>query len=83
MLDGWRARLKGLMVEKPLTFANSELFDLSFQGGFLLLPDVKTQQELELYGLTTGHHLGKLLPPDNQIKAQQRDNSDVRPVCRK
>ncbi|KAG7242702.1 hypothetical protein INR49_020077 [Caranx melampygus] len=33
MLEGWRGRLKGLLAEKPLTFAPCELFDLSFQGG--------------------------------------------------
>ncbi|XP_029982395.1 NAD(P)H dehydrogenase [quinone] 1 [Sphaeramia orbicularis] len=70
MLDGWRARLKGLLKEKPLTFAPCELFDLSFQGGFLLRPDVKKELNSQPYGLTTGHHLGKPLPPDNQIKTQ-------------
>uniref|UniRef100_UPI001ED7E329 NAD(P)H dehydrogenase [quinone] 1 isoform X1 n=1 Tax=Scatophagus argus TaxID=75038 RepID=UPI001ED7E329 len=70
MLDGWRARLKGLLAEKPLTFAPCELFDLSFQGGFLLRPEVREERESQPHGLTTGHHLGKPLPPDNQIKAQ-------------
>ncbi|XP_041798733.1 NAD(P)H dehydrogenase [quinone] 1 isoform X2 [Chelmon rostratus] len=70
MLDGWRARLKGLLAERPLTFAPCELFDLSFQGKFLLRPKVKEEQESQPYGLTTGHHLGKPLPPDNQVSAQ-------------
>ncbi|XP_062241072.1 NAD(P)H dehydrogenase [quinone] 1 [Platichthys flesus] len=70
MLEGWRARLKGLLAEKPLTFAPCELFDLSFQGGFSLWPKVKEDQESQPYGLTTGHHLGKPLPPDNQTTAQ-------------
>lgn len=70
MLDGWRARLKGLLAEKALTFAPCEFFDLSFQGGFLMWPDVKEEREYEPYGLTTGHHLGKPLPPDNQIAAE-------------
>ncbi|XP_077942134.1 NAD(P)H dehydrogenase [quinone] 1 isoform X2 [Gasterosteus aculeatus] len=69
MLDGWRARLKGLLAEKPLTFAPCELFDLSFQGGFLLRPEVREERESQPYGITTGHHLGKPLPPDNQIRA--------------
>ncbi|KAM4592276.1 NAD(P)H dehydrogenase [quinone] 1 isoform 2-T2 [Odontesthes bonariensis] len=69
MLDGWRARLKALLKEEPLTFASSELFDLSFQGGFLLRPEVREQREGQPFGLTTGHHLGKPLPPDNQTKA--------------
>ncbi|XP_070821112.1 NAD(P)H dehydrogenase [quinone] 1 [Chaetodon trifascialis] len=70
MLDGWQARLKGLLEEKPLTFAPCELFDLSFEGGFMLCPKVKKEQESQPYGLTTGHHLGKPLPPDNQISAE-------------
>ncbi|TWW67624.1 NAD(P)H dehydrogenase [quinone] 1 [Takifugu flavidus] len=74
MLDGWRARLEGLMREKPLTFAHCELFNLSFQGGFLMRPEVKRQQESEPFGLTTGHHLGKPLPPDNQLKAPSMEN---------
>ncbi|XP_045888920.1 NAD(P)H dehydrogenase [quinone] 1 [Micropterus dolomieu] len=75
MLDGWRARLKGLLAENPLSFARTELFDLSFQGGFALRPEVKEEQESQPYGLTTGHHLGKPLPPDNQIKAPPSDES--------
>lgn len=70
MLDGWRARLKGLSAEKCLTFAPCELFDLSFQGGFMLRPEVKEERGSQPYGISTGHHLGKPLPPDNQIKAQ-------------
>ncbi|KAM4630163.1 NAD(P)H dehydrogenase [quinone] 1 [Polymixia lowei] len=68
MLEGWRARLKGLWAEKPLTFAPCELFDLSFQGGFLLRPEVREERDLYPHGITTGHHLGKPLPPDNQMK---------------
>ncbi|KAE8297720.1 NAD(P)H dehydrogenase [quinone] 1 [Larimichthys crocea] len=82
MLDGWRARLKGLSAEKPLTFAPCELFDLSFQGGFMLRPDAREDQESEPYGLTTGHHLGKPLPPDNQITAQRSGGSSANPDCR-
>lgn len=78
MLDGWQARLQVLMAEKPLTFADCELFNLSFKGGFLMRPEVKEKQMLERYGLTTGHHLGKPLPPDNQIRAQQTDNSNAK-----
>lgn len=74
MLQGWQSRLKGLLAEKPLTFASSDLFDSSFEGGFLLFPKVKEEWESQ-YGLTTGHHLGKLLPPDNQTKADQKKTS--------
>ncbi|KAM3624891.1 uncharacterized protein V6R79_003529 [Siganus canaliculatus] len=70
MLDGWRARLKGLMTEKPLTYALAEYFDLSREGKFLMLSKVKKERESAPYGLTTGHHLGKPLPPDDQLKAR-------------
>lgn len=83
MLDGWRARLKGLMTEKPLTFAHCELFNVSFQGGFLMRPEVKRQRESEPFGLTTGHHLGKPLPPDNQLKAPSMENCDAKAECGK
>ena len=69
MLEGWRARLKGLLKEEPLTFVPCELFDLSFKGGFMLRPEVREEREKQPFGLTTGHHLGKPLPPDNQTKA--------------
>lgn len=79
MLDGWSARLGGLLEERPLTFAPCELFNLSFQGGFLLRPEVKEEQQVCPYGLTTGHHLWKPLPPDNQIRSQQcTDDSETR-----
>lgn len=69
MLEGWRTRLKGLLAENPLTFARCELFDLSFQGGFLLRPEVKEELATQPLGISTGHHLGKPLPPDNQTRA--------------
>ncbi|XP_061743592.1 NAD(P)H dehydrogenase [quinone] 1 [Nerophis ophidion] len=73
MLEGWRGRLKGLLEEKPLTFAPCEFFNLSPKKGFLLLPKVKEAHESNTYGITVGHHLGKPLPPDNQTKAQLSD----------
>ncbi|XP_007574452.1 NAD(P)H dehydrogenase [quinone] 1-like, partial [Poecilia formosa] len=69
MLEGWRARLRGLLTERPLTFAPRELFDLSFQAGFRLRPKVKEEQKAQPFGLSTGHHLGKPLPPDDQTRA--------------
>ncbi|XP_028289837.1 NAD(P)H dehydrogenase [quinone] 1 isoform X3 [Gouania willdenowi] len=73
MLDGWRSRLKDLLTETPLRFASCEWFNLSFQGGFMLRPEVKKEQESQEYGLTVGHHLGKPLPKDNQTKAPPVD----------
>lgn len=78
MLEGWQARLKGLLAEKPLTFAPCEFFDLSFQGGFLLQSKVKEDCKSLPYGITTGHHLGKPLPPDNQTKAQPPDENGAK-----
>ncbi|KAF0022315.1 hypothetical protein F2P81_025421 [Scophthalmus maximus] len=76
MLQEWRARLKGLQAERPLTFAPCEMFDLSFQGGFLLRPEAREERESHSYGITTGHHLGKLLPPDNQTRALPTEDSE-------
>ncbi|XP_072320748.1 ribosyldihydronicotinamide dehydrogenase [quinone]-like [Eucyclogobius newberryi] len=69
MLESWGQRLKGLLSESPLQFASCKLFDLSFQGGFCLRPDAKKERESQTYGITTGHHLGKPLPPDQQLRA--------------
>uniref|UniRef100_A0A3Q3EPH4 Flavodoxin-like fold domain-containing protein n=1 Tax=Labrus bergylta TaxID=56723 RepID=A0A3Q3EPH4_9LABR len=82
MLDGWQARLKGLLEEKPLTFAPCELFDLSFQGVHVVA-EGEGERESQPYGLTTGHHLGKPLPPDNQITAQSTVESSANADCRK
>lgn len=71
------------MTEEPLAFASAKLFNLSFKGGFLMRPEVKKQQESEPFGLTTGHHLGKPLPPDNQLKAPCRNNCDAKADCGK
>uniref|UniRef100_A0A3Q2QJE6 NAD(P)H dehydrogenase, quinone 1 n=1 Tax=Fundulus heteroclitus TaxID=8078 RepID=A0A3Q2QJE6_FUNHE len=78
MLEGWRARLRGLLTETPLASAPCELFDLSFQGGFTLRPAVKEQQETRPFGISTGHHLGKPLLPNNQTKAPSEDSTDSR-----
>lgn len=73
LLQAWQTRLKGIMDEQPLSFVPTELFDLSFQGGFRLRPEVKEARAAQPYGLTPGHHLGKKLPPGNQTKAAPRD----------
>ncbi|KAJ8281228.1 hypothetical protein GJAV_G00065040 [Gymnothorax javanicus] len=67
MLEGWRTRLGGLWEETPLTFASSEMFNLSFDGGFRMWPELKQEWSVAPYGVTTGHHLGKPLPPNNQV----------------
>ncbi|XP_072516141.1 ribosyldihydronicotinamide dehydrogenase [quinone]-like [Salminus brasiliensis] len=73
MLEAWQARLKGLLEEQHVAFAPSELFDLSIQGGFRVRPEVKEAYRSKSYGLTTGQHLGKPLPPDNQTKTAAQD----------
>ncbi|XP_034049713.1 LOW QUALITY PROTEIN: NAD(P)H dehydrogenase [quinone] 1 [Thalassophryne amazonica] len=82
MLKGWQARLKGLFTEKPLTFAPCEFFDWSFEGRFLLRSETREKQESQPYGITTGHHLYKPLPPDNQTKAQSSEDTSKSP-CKK
>ncbi|TRY71454.1 hypothetical protein DNTS_011726 [Danionella cerebrum] len=68
MLESWQERLGGVFTEKPLSFAPSQDFDFSFEGGFRLRPEAKEKCAAEPYGITTGHHLGKPLPPNNQTK---------------
>ncbi|XP_076142917.1 NAD(P)H dehydrogenase [quinone] 1 [Alosa pseudoharengus] len=70
LLDAWRARLKGIWEEKPLSFASCALFDLSFQGGFRLTSEAKEKLSVAPYGITTGQHMGKPLPPNNQTKSE-------------
>ncbi|XP_044283688.1 NAD(P)H dehydrogenase [quinone] 1 [Varanus komodoensis] len=70
ILEGWKKRLATIWEEKPLSFVPASHFELSFAGGFVLKEEVKKQQEDQKYGLATGQHLGKPLPPDNQVKAQ-------------
>uniref|UniRef100_A0A8D2JBU9 NAD(P)H quinone dehydrogenase 1 n=1 Tax=Varanus komodoensis TaxID=61221 RepID=A0A8D2JBU9_VARKO len=68
ILEGWKKRLATIWEEKPLSFVPASHFELSFAGGFVLKEEVKKQQEDQKYGLATGQHLGKPLPPDNQVK---------------
>ncbi|XP_059355354.1 ribosyldihydronicotinamide dehydrogenase [quinone]-like [Carassius carassius] len=67
LLEGWRARLHGLLNEVPLSFPPVDVFD---EGkGFQLKPEVREKQAESPFGLTVGHHLEKPLPPHNQMKA--------------
>ncbi|XP_053175984.1 NAD(P)H dehydrogenase [quinone] 1-like [Scomber japonicus] len=67
MLEAWRARLQGLMEEKPLSFTPMDCFD--GEKGFQLKPEVHEKHASKEFGLTVGIHLGKALPPNNQMKA--------------
>ncbi|XP_067424236.1 NAD(P)H dehydrogenase [quinone] 1-like isoform X2 [Emydura macquarii macquarii] len=72
ILEGWKKRLATIWEEKPLSFVPDSHFDLSFVGGFVLKQEVQDQQKDEKYGLSVGQHLGKAIPPDSQVKAQQK-----------
>uniref|UniRef100_A0A8I3NME7 NAD(P)H dehydrogenase [quinone] 1 n=3 Tax=Canis lupus familiaris TaxID=9615 RepID=A0A8I3NME7_CANLF len=71
ILEGWKKRLENIWNETPLYFAPSSLFDLNFQAGFLMKKEVQDKQKNEKFGLSVGHHLGKSIPTDNQIKARK------------
>ncbi|KAM5133609.1 NAD(P)H dehydrogenase [quinone] 1 isoform 2-T2 [Callospermophilus lateralis] len=71
VLEGWKKRLENIWDETPLYFAPSSLFDLDFQTGFLLKKEVQDEQKNKKFGLSVGHHLGKSIPTDNQIKARK------------
>lgn len=71
VLEGWKKRLENIWDETPLYFAPSSFFDLNFQAGFLLKKEVQEEQKAKKYGLSVGHHLGKSIPTDNQIKARK------------
>ncbi|XP_008566110.1 PREDICTED: NAD(P)H dehydrogenase [quinone] 1 [Galeopterus variegatus] len=71
ILEGWKKRLQNIWNETPLYFAPSSLFDLNFQAGFLLKKEVQDEQKNKKVGLSVGHHLGKCIPTDNQIKARK------------
>ncbi|XP_018558677.1 NAD(P)H dehydrogenase [quinone] 1 isoform X2 [Lates calcarifer] len=67
MLEAWRKRLQGLLEEEPLTFTPLDCFD--GEKGFQLKPEVHEKHASKEFGLTVGIHLGKPLPPNNQMKA--------------
>ncbi|XP_069824637.1 NAD(P)H dehydrogenase [quinone] 1-like isoform X2 [Dendropsophus ebraccatus] len=69
ILEAWKARLSKIMEEKPISFPANEDFEHSFAGGFLLKKEVLENNSSKKYGLTVGQHVGKALPPDNQVKA--------------
>ncbi|XP_036897282.1 NAD(P)H dehydrogenase [quinone] 1 [Sturnira hondurensis] len=71
VLGGWKKRLENIWDETPLYFAPSSFFDLNFQAGFLMKKEVQEEQKNKTFGLSVGHHLGKSIPTDNQIKARE------------
>uniref|UniRef100_A0A8C3YDN0 NAD(P)H dehydrogenase [quinone] 1 n=1 Tax=Catagonus wagneri TaxID=51154 RepID=A0A8C3YDN0_9CETA len=71
ILENWKKRLENIWDETPLYFAPSSLFDLDFQAGFLMKKEVQDKQKSNKFGLSVGHHLGKSIPTDNQVKARK------------
>ncbi|OXB78356.1 UNVERIFIED_CONTAM: hypothetical protein H355_009127 [Colinus virginianus] len=71
MLSAWKSRLGTVQQEKPLSFIPSSSFELSMAGGFVLKREVLAKQEGKQQGLTVGQHLGKAVPPNGQIRAQE------------
>ncbi|KAG8521718.1 NAD(P)H dehydrogenase [quinone] 1 [Galemys pyrenaicus] len=69
ILEGWKKRLENIWNESSLYFAPNNLFDLNFQAGFLMKKEVQEEQKSKKFGLSVGHHLGKSIPIDNQLKA--------------
>ncbi|XP_012586241.1 PREDICTED: NAD(P)H dehydrogenase [quinone] 1 [Condylura cristata] len=69
ILEGWKKRLENIWNESSLYFVPTNLFDLNFQAGFLMKKEVQEEQKSKKFGLSVGHHLGKSIPTDNQIKA--------------
>ncbi|XP_037644865.1 NAD(P)H dehydrogenase [quinone] 1-like [Sebastes umbrosus] len=67
MLEGWRKRLQGLMGEKTLSFTSMDCFDK--EKGYQLKHEVHEKHAAKEFGLNVGIHLGKALPPFNQMKA--------------
>ncbi|XP_012868297.1 PREDICTED: NAD(P)H dehydrogenase [quinone] 1 [Dipodomys ordii] len=74
ILEGWKKRLENIWEETPLYFAPSSFFDLNFQAGFIMKKEVEEEQKNKKFGLSVGHHLGKSIPTDNQIKARKNDS---------
>ncbi|XP_076015305.1 ribosyldihydronicotinamide dehydrogenase [quinone]-like [Genypterus blacodes] len=67
MLSGWRTRLQGILEETTLSFAPLDNFD--GEKGYQLKTEIHQKHANEEYGLTVGTHLGKPLPPNNQMRA--------------
>ncbi|XP_068591516.1 ribosyldihydronicotinamide dehydrogenase [quinone]-like [Cebidichthys violaceus] len=67
MLESWCTRLLFILGEKTLSFTPLDCFD--GEKGFQLKPEVYEKNATKEYGLTVGIHLGKALPPNNQMKA--------------
>ncbi|XP_043937207.1 NAD(P)H dehydrogenase [quinone] 1-like [Protopterus annectens] len=68
MTETWKARLENILQEDPIHFVPNIMFDMTFQGGFMLKKEAKEDNANDHCGLSVGQHLGKALPPNNQYK---------------
>ncbi|NP_001092161.1 NAD(P)H dehydrogenase, quinone 1 L homeolog [Xenopus laevis] len=69
ILEAWKARLSKICEEKSISFVPNENFDMSMQGGFVMKKEIAEKSASDKYGPSVGQHMGKPLPPDNQVKA--------------
>ncbi|KAM4614085.1 NAD(P)H dehydrogenase [quinone] 1 [Discoglossus pictus] len=67
VLEDWKKRLAKICEEKAINFLPNEDFDMS--GGFVLKKEIVEANSENKYGATVGQHLGKVLPPDSQVKS--------------
>ncbi|XP_028291976.1 ribosyldihydronicotinamide dehydrogenase [quinone]-like [Gouania willdenowi] len=65
MLNGWRTRLQNLLNEEPLAFPPLDYFEK--ETGYQIKPEIDEKHATEEFGLTVGTHLGKKVPPNNQM----------------
>uniref|UniRef100_A0A8C4QFZ5 N-ribosyldihydronicotinamide:quinone reductase 2 n=1 Tax=Eptatretus burgeri TaxID=7764 RepID=A0A8C4QFZ5_EPTBU len=70
MLSNWTRRLETLWDEKPLHFLSEDKFDMT--TGFAMKPEVLNEYLNVPCGPTTGQHLGKPLPENNQTESAEK-----------
>uniref|UniRef100_UPI00358E81E3 ribosyldihydronicotinamide dehydrogenase [quinone]-like isoform X2 n=1 Tax=Myxine glutinosa TaxID=7769 RepID=UPI00358E81E3 len=70
MLADWTRRLETLWDEKPLRFLSEDKFDMTV--GFTMKPEVMNEYLNVPSGPTTGQHLGKPLPENNQTESADK-----------
>lgn len=72
MIEEWKIRLESIWEEKPMSFVPDSMFDLSFEGGFVLKKEVEDANAESSYGLSVGQHMGKAVPLCGQQKSKKK-----------
>ncbi|XP_043937208.1 NAD(P)H dehydrogenase [quinone] 1-like [Protopterus annectens] len=72
MLEEWKSRLEMIWEEKPVQFVPDSMFDMSFEGGFVLKKEVEDANAESPYGLSVGQHMGKAIPLSEQQKSKKK-----------